>query len=142
MVLTHTFGTPRERAYKAYTNPQEIPKWWGPRRSEVKVEELDPRPDERYRLVVNNADGQDSGFHGIFHEMVTNELLMRTFEFEGVPGHVMLGTVTFEELNGNTKLTTKSVFPSVTDRDQMGAAGTHRGARDAMEQLAELVASL
>ena len=63
-------------------------------------------------------------------------------EFEGVPGHVLLGIVTFEELDGKTKLMTKSVFEIVEDRDGMLKAGIEEGGPETMDHLAELVEKL
>ncbi|MGC1908477.1 MAG: ATPase, partial [Candidatus Dormiibacterota bacterium] len=67
--------------------------------------------------------------------------LVTTFEYEGAPGHVVLETTTFNEVAGRTQLTTRSVFQSVEDRDQMVASGMEWGARESMERLALLVAT-
>jgi uncharacterized protein YndB with AHSA1/START domain len=139
-VLTWTLEAPREKVFRAYTDPQEIPNWWGPRDCETEVKEQDPRPGGRFRYVVRDAEGEESGFHGVFHEVVSGERLVRTFEFEAYPGHVLLETVTFEEIEGRTKLTSHAVFQSQEFRDYL-AAKMEPGAQDAMDQLAELLAA-
>jgi uncharacterized protein YndB with AHSA1/START domain len=141
VVLTHTFSAPPERVFQAYTDPQQIPEWWGPRDLETTVEEMDPRPGGRWRVIQRDSEGQEHAFHGVHHEVVPNQRLVRTFEHEGTPGHVLLETVTFEELGGTTKLTTHSVFQTVQDRGAMVASGMERGALESMERLAKLLAS-
>lgn len=59
-----------------------------------------------------------------------------------MPGHVLLGIVTFEELDGKTKLTEKSVFESVEDRDGMLKSGMEEGGSETMDRLAELLAKV
>ncbi len=67
------------------------------------------------------------------------ERLVYTFEFEGWPGHIMLETVTFEEHDGKTKLTDKSVFQTVEDRDGMLKSGMQEGAAKTMDRFTELL---
>jgi len=73
------------------------------------------------------------------HAIVPPERLVYTFEFEGMPGHVMLETVTLEEHDGKTKLTVTSLFQTVEDRDGMLKSGMEAGAAETMDRLAELV---
>ena len=64
---------------------------------------------------------------------------MRTFEFQGMPGHVSLETTTFDERDGKTTGVGKSVFQSVDDRDRQLASGTQEGMAESMDRLAELL---
>jgi uncharacterized protein YndB with AHSA1/START domain len=77
------------------------------------------------------------------HEVLEPELLISTFEFEGLPekGHVILGTVRLEALpGGRTRLTSQSVFQSVADRDGMLQSGMERGVNEGYERLDDLLA--
>ena len=65
--------------------------------------------------------------------------LVYTFEFEGMPGHVLLAVVTFEDRDGRTKVTEKNVFESVWDRDGMLKSGMEEDTPDVMDRLAALV---
>lgn len=140
IVLTRVFDAPRELVYKAMTDPTLIPNWWGPRRLSTIVEKMDVTPGGTWRFVQRDPEGQEFAFHGVYHEVQPPERLVYTFEFEGAPGHVLLETVTFEELDGKTKLTDTSVFQSVEDRDAMVQAGMESGAKESMDRLAELLA--
>ena len=64
------------------------------------------------------------------------------FEYEGMPGHVMLQTTTFDERDGSTQVRVVASFQSVADRDGMVASGMERGVRDGDERLDELLATL
>jgi uncharacterized protein YndB with AHSA1/START domain len=139
VVLTHTFSATAEQVFRAYTDPEQIPTWWGPRELKTTVNELDLRPGGRWRFVQHDAEGHEYAFHGVFHEVATNRRLIRTFEFEGAPGHVLLEAVTFEVVDGGTRLTTHSVFQSVADRDEMVSAGMERGATESMQRLSEVL---
>ena len=78
----------------------------------------------------------------MYHEIVAPERLVYTFEFEGMPGRVLLETVTFEEQGGKTKLTDKSVFQTVEDRDGMLQSGMEEGAAESMDRFVELLAKV
>jgi uncharacterized protein YndB with AHSA1/START domain len=141
VLLTRTFEAPRELVFKAYTDPQLIPKWWGPGRLSTTVAAMDVRPGGIWRFVQQDGQGGEYAFHGVYHEVVPPERLVATFEYEGAPGHIVLETTTFDVVAGRTRLTTRSVFRSVADRDQMVAAGMEQRAGESMERLAELLAA-
>ena len=139
MVMTRILDAPRELVFKVYTDPKLIPQWWGPKRLTTTVDKLDARPGGVWRFVQRGPEGNEYAFNGVYHEIVPPERLVYTFEFEGMPGHVLLATVTFEEYDGKTKLTDKSVFQSVEDRDGMLQSGMEEGAAETMDRFAELL---
>ena len=75
----------------------------------------------------------------MYHAIVAPERIVQTFEFEGVPGHVILETLTLVEQGGVTTLTSHSVYQSVEDRDGMVQSGMEDGANESMDRLAELL---
>ncbi len=135
--VIRTFNASRERLFQAYTDPALMAKWWAPRRFETVVEKLEARAGGSWRILNRDAGGE-YWFHGVFHEVSPSRIVW-TFEYEGMPGHVLLGIVTFEESDGKTKVTEKSVFESVADRDGMMATGMEEGGYETMDQLAQLV---
>lgn len=140
LVITREFDAPREKVFAAHVDPEAIPLWWGPRGIQTVVESLDARHGGTWRFVQRGDDGE-YGFRGVYHAANAPEELVYTFEFEGMPGHVLLETLTFEDLgDGRTRLTDVSVFQSVADRDGMVASGMESGARDSMDRLEELLA--
>jgi len=142
IVLTRVFDAPRDKVFKAFTDPKLIARWWGGPLYQMTIDTMDARPGGTWRFVQKGRDGREHGFHGVYHDVTSPERLIYTFEYEGLPepGHVLLETVTFEALpGGKTKLTDLAVFQSVADRDGMLAAGMEEGATASMDELARLV---
>ena len=139
IVMTRTFDAPRDLVFKTMTDPNLIPQWWGPRYLTTTVDEMDLRPGGRWRYVQRDTQGNEHAFHGVYHDIAAPERFVFTFEYEGVPGHVLLETVTLEELDGKTTLTDQSVFQSVADRDGMVQSGMESGATETMDRLEELL---
>jgi uncharacterized protein YndB with AHSA1/START domain len=140
IVMTRVFDAPRELLFKAFTDPELFAKWWGPRRLTNDIDRMDVRPGGSWRVVQRDDAGHEFPFHGVYHDVVSPQRIVQTFEFEGAPGHVLLQTATFEDLEGSTRLTMKSIFESTEDRDGMVQHGMESGAIESMERLAELLA--
>ena len=141
VLITRRVKAPRARVFAAYTDAQAITQWWGPRRLETIVDNLDARSGGSWRFINRELGGAEYGFHGVFHDVVAPERITWTFEFEGMPGHVSLETVTFEDDGDSTLITMHSVFESVVDRDAMISSGMEGGLAESMERLEELLAT-
>ena len=102
------------------------------------VDKMDPRAGRHLAFPEPGQRRQRICISRRLSRSFTATRIVYTFELEGLPGHVQLGIVTFEELNGKTKLTEKSVFESVGDRDGMLKSGMEEGS-EIMDRLAELV---
>ena len=142
IVMERVFDAPRELVFKAYTDPNLIPKWWGPRKYTTTVDKMDVRVGGAWRFIQRDADGHEYAFNGVYREIAPPERLSYTFEFEGMPGHVLVETVTFEERDGKTKVIVTSLFASVEDRDGMLHSGMEQGANESQDRLAELLETL
>jgi uncharacterized protein YndB with AHSA1/START domain len=140
IVSERVFDAPRERVFAAYTDPELIPQWWGPRGTTTIVDQMDVRPGGAWRFVPRGPDGDESGFRGTYREVTPPERIVQTFEWEGMPGHVMVETATFEDLGGRTKVTATSLFHTSEERDGMLASGMERGLTETHDRLAELFA--
>jgi uncharacterized protein YndB with AHSA1/START domain len=142
IVMTRDFDAPRDLVFRAYTEPRLLVQWLGPRELTTTVDRYDVRDGGRWRYVQKDPEGNEHGFHGVFHGEPSPEAVVQTFEYEGVPGHVMLETTTFEERAGATLVRTVASFQSVADRDGMVASGMERGVHEGDERLDELLARL
>jgi uncharacterized protein YndB with AHSA1/START domain len=143
IVLTRTFDAPRELVFEAHTSCEHMSNWWGPRKYEVASCEIDFRPGGSWRVVHKSADGSEEyGFRGEFREIVPPERIVWTFEWEGMPGHVSVETLTLEERDGKTTLTGTSVYDTVEDRDGMLQSGMEEGAAEAYDRLDEYLVTL
>ena len=140
IVMEREFAATRERVFAAYTDPELIPRWWGPRGVEPVVDVMEVRPGGAWRFVHRDADGTENGFRGTYREVTPPERLVYTFEWEGMPGHVLVEAITFEEHGGGTKITSVSTFHTPEERDGMLASGMEQGANESLDQLEELLA--
>ncbi len=142
IVTTRVFDAPRERVWAAITDPDLIPRWWGLKANATVVDQLDLRPGGAWRFVQLNDDGSEAAFRGIYREVSAPERLVYTFEWEGLPGHVLVDTTTLEDLDGQrTRMTVHSLFHTTDERDGMLNAGMERGLNEGYEQLDQLLAS-
>ncbi|GAB3491272.1 SRPBCC family protein [Amycolatopsis cihanbeyliensis] len=137
--IEREFEAPAARVFRAWTDPEALVHWLGPREMDMKVIEYDARPGGKYRYVHTDPDGAEFGFHGVFHEVTESERLVQTFEFEGAPGAPCLESLSFEDLGDRTRVRTHSVFTSVEARDMAVESGMERGITDSMERLDELL---
>jgi uncharacterized protein YndB with AHSA1/START domain len=137
--VTRVFNAPRELVFKTYIDPKAVPNWWGPQYLTTLVDKMEVKPGGVWRYVQRDNEGNEYAFRGVYHEVAAPERLVYTFEFEGMRGHVMLETITFEEHAGKTTLVDKAVFQSVEDRDGMLSSGMEQGANESMDRLAALV---
>jgi uncharacterized protein YndB with AHSA1/START domain len=141
LFITREFDAPRELVFKAHTDPNLFVQWIGPRGLTTTLDAFEPMSGGKWRFIQKDKDGSEFGFHGVFHE-VSPERVIQTFEFEGLPesGHAVLETMTLESLpNNRTKLTTQSVFRSVSDRDGMIQSGMEHGVNEGFERLDEIL---
>ncbi len=94
------------------------------------------RPGGAYRFVQRGPDGAEHGFRGEYRDIVPPARLVYTFEYEGLPGHIAVETLTFDEADGKTTLTSRMLFDSNDDRDGMLQSGMEDGASQTMDRLA------
>ena len=83
-----------------------------------------------------------SGFRGTFREVSAPERISRSFEWEGMPGHVAIKTMTLEDLGERTRLVVDSTFHFGEERDGMLASGMERGTKDIYIRLDAVLAEL
>ena len=142
IVMTREFNAPRDLVFKAFTDPKLIPQWWGPSQYSTLVDKMEVKKGGIWRYVQRGADGNEYGFNGVYHEITSPERIVFTFEFEGMPGHVLLETVTFEERGGKTMMRDLSVFQSIEDRDGMLQSGMEGGASESWDRFDEVLKAM
>ena len=91
IVMTREFDAPRALLFRAYTEPELLVQWLGPRELTMTLERYEVRDGGTWRYTHRDAKGNTYGFHGVFHGTPTPEGgIVQTFEYEGAPGHVSL----------------------------------------------------
>ena len=140
--IVREFDAPREKVFRAHTDPELVLQWQGPKGMEARIDHFDCRTGGSYRYV-HTQDGEEYGFHGCFHEVRPSELIVQTFTFEGFPDGVALEKLELEDLgNGRTRLTATSLVDSFEGRDAFVASGMETGVVEGYERLDEVLANL
>jgi uncharacterized protein YndB with AHSA1/START domain len=92
---------------------------------------------------VEHASGGSHGFEGRYREVVPGERVVQTFEWDGMPGHVAVETMTLEDLgDGRTKVVNVSLFHTTEERDGMLNSGMEEGLNQSYAALDKLLAGL
>ena len=141
ITIVREFNAPPERVHRAWTDPELVARWMGPRSVSMRIDDWDCRTGGKWRYGATR-DGEDvGGFFGSFHE-VRPDRIVQTFTFEGYPDGVALETVFFEDLgDGRTRVRTQSLVDTFEARDAMLSSGMDVGIREGFERLDELLAS-
>jgi len=142
IIIERILNAPRELVFKAYTEAEHIKNWWGPRELKTTIDKMEVRPGGVWRFIQHDAEGNEFAFNGVYKEIIVPEKIVLTFEFEGMPGHVLIQTVSLEDVNGKTKLTTTSLYESLKDLEGMLGSGMEKGSTESMERLSELLVSM
>ena len=139
--IERIFNAPRDRVWRAMTDPELIAQWWG-RGNKLVVERFDLERGGHWRFVEHSDHGVH-GFEGRFAEVTPPERVVQTFEWDGMPGHVALETMTLEDLgDGRTRLVTTSLFLTAEDRDGMLQSGMEGGVNESYAALDRVLAKL
>jgi uncharacterized protein YndB with AHSA1/START domain len=139
--VERVFDAPRERVWRAFTDPALVAQWWGGEGNLV-VERMEVERGGHWRFVDHSEHGVN-GFEGRYREVTPPERLAYTFEWDGLPGHVCIETLTFEDLgDGRTKIVTTTLFHTNEERDGMLSSGMERGMNQSYEALDRLLANM
>ena len=142
IVTERIFEAPRDLVFKAFTDPELIPEWWGPRGMETVVDKMDVRTGGDWRFIHRNSDGSETAFRGTFREIAPPERVAQTFEWDGMPGYVSVDIAEFEDLGERTLVRTRSLFLLPEERDGMLQAGMESGLQETYDRLDEVLERL
>lgn len=135
LVITRVLDAPPMLVYKAWTEPEHMARWMGPKGFTAPSVKMDVREGGRYRALIRSAEGKDYWFQGVYREVIENMRLVFTFAWEGEGSQENLITITFAEENGKTRMTfTQVPFPTIEERDGHG-----EGWGEAFDKLAAYV---
>jgi uncharacterized protein YndB with AHSA1/START domain len=140
IVLTRVFDAPRRLVFDAFTKPELVKCWLGPRGWSLVVCEVDLRIGGAYRFVGRGPDGTDMGWGGIYREIVAPERIVHTESFDDYPGESLVTTVWVEH-ESKTTTTITVLYPSREVRDAVISSGMERGAAESYDKLAEMLPS-
>ncbi|OTG75120.1 toxin [Acinetobacter sp. ANC 4169] len=89
--LHRVFTAPPERVFKAFIDPDALVKWMAPHGFTAKVHHLDAKVGGTYKMSFSNfSTGSSHSFGGSYHEIIPNQLLRYTDQFDdpNLPGTI------------------------------------------------------
>ncbi len=139
--IERVFHAPSDRVWRAFTDPKLVAQWWG-RGNKLVIERLEVKRGGHWRFVEHGPDGVH-GFEGRFREVAPPERIVQTFEWDGMPGYVVINIATFEDLgDGRTKVVTTALFHTAEELDGMLQSGMEQGLSQSYAALDRVLASL
>lgn len=141
ILITRVFDAPAELIFKAWTTPELIKRWWGFDTSEWLVCEIDARVGGKWRYVIRDSD-MEVGFHGEIRELDAPHRMVSTEVFEGFPDAGSVNTMTLDDVNGVTTMTTLIQHESQEHRDMQLASGMEGGMQVSYNRLEDVARSL
>lgn len=137
--IVREFDASAAKVFRAHTDPELVAQWLGPAKHEMRIDHYDCRSGGSYRYVLH-SDGDEFAFHGCFHEVRPNELIVQTFTFEGFPDAVALERLVLDDLaDGRSRLIGTSLVDSFEGRDAFVASGMESGVREGYRRLDALL---
>ncbi|WP_437813975.1 SRPBCC family protein [Sorangium sp. So ce1078] len=143
LVLTRIIDAPREKVFRAWTDPELLKKWFAPHPFTTPVAELDVRPGGANLIVMRDPQGNEYPNRGIYLEVVENERLVFTDAYtkawEPSEKPFMTVVLTFEDQDGKTKYTARALHWTAADREAHEQMGFHEGWGQCAAQLEAVV---
>jgi uncharacterized protein YndB with AHSA1/START domain len=139
--IERVFNAPRDRVWKALTDRTLVAQWWG-RGNKLVIEKMEVERGGHWRFVEHSSEGVH-GFEGRYREVTPPERIVQTFEWDGMPGHVVVETMVLEDLgDGRTKIINTSLFHTAEERDGMLQSGMEGGLNQSYEALDRVLAAM
>ena len=146
LILTRIIDAPREKLYRAWTEPELLKQWFAPAPYTTPHVELDVRVGGANAVVMRSPDGNDIPCGGVYLEVVPNQRLVftdaYTHAWEPSLKPLMTVILTFEDEAGQTRYTARVRHWTSEDRETHEKMGFHQGWGIATDQLAALAATL
>lgn len=141
VLLRREFAAPRELVYRAFSEPEILKRWFGPRGWTLVVCEVDHRVGGGFRFVMRGPDGRDVGMRGRYVELTPPAGSIHMESFDDFPGESRVTSV-FTETGGRTVLEATVLYPSKEVRDAVLQSGMEHGAAESYDRLAEIVGEI
>ena len=139
VTITRDFRATPAQLMRAHADPDLFVKWVGPDAIEARIDHWDFRSLGSYRYVAVHGD-EEHGFRGTF-PAITDDKIVQTFSWEGMPEAIALETMWFEDLgDGRTRLHAQSLCDSIEGRDAMLRSGMEVGVHEGYAKLDGLLA--
>jgi uncharacterized protein YndB with AHSA1/START domain len=135
--IERTFNAPREKVWRAMTEPNLLARWWG-RGNPLEIPTYEFTKGGHYRFV-ETANGEEHGFEGRFGEIESPHRVMQTFEWDGMPGYPSRITIQLEDDGDRTHMIETMLFFQSEERDGMLMSGMEGGMNESLAALDRLL---
>jgi uncharacterized protein YndB with AHSA1/START domain len=138
ITIRRVFDAPREVVWRAWTEPDQLAQWWGPRGSSTPLEKItmDVKPGGTFRVTSVSEDGSEMTVQGVYREVVEPERLVLDEPAEGSWHEGAVSVATFTDLgDGRTELVVQTTIHTT---DEMRATA-QAGMESTFDRLAELL---
>jgi uncharacterized protein YndB with AHSA1/START domain len=145
LAITRVFDAPRSLVFEAWIRPEHVLRWWGCHLATLRACAIDFRPGGAYRFVMRDASGGDIAFKGVYREIVPPARLVYTqeAELECCAERATIVTVTFDDRDGRTALTTSFAYQSAEARDRDLKSGMlEKASAAAFDRLAHVLRTM
>jgi len=146
IVIARSFDAPRELVWHAWTDPEQVVRWWGPLGFTTTIEVMDVRPGGVWKHTMHGPDGTQFPNHCVFEDVVEHERIVFSNggSRENGPQVNFVSTWTFEAVEaGKTRVTIRMVFPTVAERERVEKEfGAIEGGNQTLGRLAEHLADV
>ncbi len=152
LVIDREFDAPREKVWLAWTTPEWIQRWWGPKGYTAPVARISLRVGGSYLICMRSPEGRDYWSTGFYREIEPLQRLVATDSFADEKGNIvssahyglgdempleMLMTITFEDRGGKTAMTLQHAgMPPGPHME-----GARQGWNESFDKLAEFLAA-
>ncbi len=141
--IRRVFEVPARILFEAFSKPEHLLRWFGPKGFPLKECAVDFRVGGSYRFAMVSGDGKLlPAFGGTYLAIEKNSLIRYSNRMELPGAEMMIVTVSFEEHAGKTTLTQHTLFESVAMKQKHFAMGYEVGVAVSLEQLKDYAAAL
>ncbi len=141
ITLTRTFNAPVKLVWDAWTQPEHIALWWGPKGMEVKVVEHDFRVGGRWEYTMAMPDGSQFISDGVYSVIVTFEKVFSSANFKPMTAGVEIQAL-FEDKGDKTNFTFNVIHPTEEYCEQQKKMGIYNGWGSVFNRLESVLSSL
>lgn len=143
VTITRVYDAPARLLFEAYSKPEHIMRWFGPKGWPVTLCEMDFRVGGKFRFAMTGPSGkQNTPFGGTYREIEKDRKIVYDNGFESKGAGRMVVTVTFHEQGGKTTLRVHTVFQSIAMYNSHMSRGFEQGTNSGLDQLGDLVAAM
>ena len=143
LVITRVYEAPARLLFDAWSKPEHLKKWFGPKGWPLTLCEVDFRKGGRFRFQMTGPGGEkNTPFGGEYREIVPNRKIVYDNGFETPGAGRMVHTITFDEKDGRTTMTMHTLFESVAMKNGHVAGGIVEGIGSGFDQLVDVVAAM